>query len=287
MYIHLPDILGGTPEGIETFCNLLPKNAAAFDSVTLDLSRVTWIRPYSALLLLLACQHLYQQTNIPVQFINVPLAIHAYLRRLDFFARAGAAVTNAESFPPEEDYSRVPSSTNTLAFFPLHHLSDVLDVVAHARRILEYWFPSTPDETDRIVSLLSEASGNVVTHSGTSGLAAIQKYAHTRYVEVELAIGDLGQGIQRSLQQALGHIAFTNAGYIKQALAGRSARPHERGGKGLGTIQRIATSSGGKVLIRSDHAAILCDSTGDQQLGRLTHIPGTQIAIIFRSSRCS
>jgi hypothetical protein len=71
--MQLPNIFGGSPEGIETFCNLLPQNATASDPVTLDFSQVPWIRPYGALMLLLACQHPHQQTNLPVQLIRVPL----------------------------------------------------------------------------------------------------------------------------------------------------------------------------------------------------------------------
>lgn len=70
--MQLPIIFGGSPEGIETVCNLLSKNASASDPVTLDFSQVPWIRPYGALMLLLACQHPYQHTNLPVELISVP-----------------------------------------------------------------------------------------------------------------------------------------------------------------------------------------------------------------------
>jgi hypothetical protein len=63
--MQLSNIFGGSPAGIETFCNLLPQKATASDPVTLDFIQVSWIRPYGALMLLLDCQRPINRQTFP------------------------------------------------------------------------------------------------------------------------------------------------------------------------------------------------------------------------------
>ena len=84
------------------------------------------------------------------------------------------------------------------------------------------------------------------------GLVMIQKYDYGHYIEVKLAIADLGVGIRGSLIAAHSDLQDTCSGYIQRALAGLSSRTGPRGGHGLGAISRIATTSGGSLHIRSE-----------------------------------
>ena len=133
------------------------------------------------------------------------------------------------------------------------------------------------------MTLLSEACSNIVDHSGDTGIVIVQKYDRRSYVDVNLAISDLGRGIRRSLEAKHGTISTTCAGYIDHALAGLSARPGERGGQGLGAIQRIATQSGGSLHIRSEMGGISTQTTGVTIHDGLCFFPGAQIAVTFRS----
>ena len=90
-------------------------------------------------------------------------------------------------------------------------------------------------------------------------------------------------GIRRSLLAKYDRINDTCAGYIKRALEGLSARPGERGGQGLGAIQRIATGSGGSLHIRSETGSIFAQASGMKAQDDLSFFPGTQIAITFHS----
>lgn len=111
----------------------------------------------------------------------------------------------------------------------------------------------------------------------------IQKYDRWSYVEIALAISDLGKGVRRSLVDRHGDVADTAAGYIERALGGLSARPGERGGQGLDAIRRIAVASGGNFFIRSETGGVLSTATGAIAHDALAFFPGTQLSITFRS----
>ena len=160
---------------------------------------------------------------------------------------------------------------------------DIYEVTARAGRILAYWLGSSSQDIGNIVTLLSEACSNIVDHSRDTGVVTIQKYERKYYIDVNLAIGDLGQGIRQSLMAVHGAVTDTCVGYIEKALAGLSARSGERGGQGLGAIQRIATESGGSLHVRSEMGSVLAKASGTATRDGLYFFPGTQIAITFRS----
>lgn len=232
--VIVPDVLGGPPEAAEPFISIVASSKPR-RQVTLALSNVTWICPYGSALLLCACRYLAKMTDHPVELKSLRSNVHAYLRRVDFFDRAGETAFTKDQFDEIGDLGRSPASTNVLELVPVAKPDDVYDVSARARRILRYWLRGTPKDIDQIVSLLSEACSNVVDHSHDVGAVAIQKYEREPFADVELAISDLGIGIRRSLVEAHGEVSQSASGYIEQALAGLSAR-HGRGGHGLGAI---------------------------------------------------
>lgn len=251
--------------------------------MTLDLSNVSFVCPYGAVILLDACRYLANRTGQAVRVRTIQPDVHAYLRRIDFFERAGEAVHVLDQFDPIQDFSRSSMSSSVLELAPVACSLDIYGVGTRARRILRSWLSSDAYNIDQIVNLLSEACSNVVDHSGESGVLAIRKYDRSRYVEVQLAISDLGVGIRSSLTVVHGDLSETTAGYIYRALTGLSARRYGRGGHGLGVIQRIATSSGGNLYIRSETGGVQADTTGVTRRDDLTFFPGTQLAISFRS----
>ncbi len=259
--ITVPDSLGESPDAVERLFAALHASSTG-DPIALDLTSVTWIRPYGAISLLGVCRYLKQLTHRPVRLMGLQSDIHAYLRRIDFF-KCG----------------------NVLELFPIRVHKDIYEVAGRARHILAYWLGSTSYDLDNIVILLSEACSNIVDHSGDAGIVTIQKYDRKHCIDVNLAIGDLGQGIRRSLMAVHGALSDTCADYIKRALAGLSARSGERGGQGLGAIRRIATESEGNLHIRSEGGSVLAQASGTTARDGLYFFPGTQIAITFRSKR--
>ncbi len=280
--ISVPDSLGEAPDAVEKLFAVLHA-ASAGDPIALDLTPVTWIRPYGAISLLGVCRYLKQLTYRPVRLTGLQSDIHAYLRRIDFFKCGTGTVYTADPFNSTDDLSRSISSSNVLELFPIRVHEDIYEVAARARHILAYWLGGTSYDIDNIVILLSEACSNIVDHSGDAGIVTIQKYDRKHCIDVNLAIGDLGRGIRQSLMAVHGAISNTCAGYIEQALAGLSARSGERGGQGLGAIQRIATESSGSLHIRSETGSVLAQASGTASYDGLYFFPGTQIAITFRS----
>ncbi|HVB25111.1 MAG TPA: ATP-binding protein [Ktedonobacteraceae bacterium] len=281
--IIISDNLSGMPDTVEILFTLL-RGSSICGSIALDLAPVTWVHPYGAISLLGICRYIRQLTRKPVRLTGLQTQIHAYLRRIDFFKYDPETVYTTDPFNPLCELGRSSSSSNVLELFPIRTSEDVYAVAARARRILAYWFDKNSSyNIDKIVVLLAEACSNIVDHSGDSGIVIVQKYDHKQYVEIKLAISDLGQGIRRSLIAVHGEISNTSTGYIEQALSGLSARTGQRGGQGLGAIQRIATENGGSLYIRSEMGSVLAQATGMIAQDNLCFFPGTQIAITFRS----
>jgi len=282
IFIAIPDSLGEVPDAVERLFAILHASSTG-DPIALDLTSVTWIRPYGALCLLGVCRYLKQLTHRPVRLTGLQWDIHAYLRRIDFFKCGTETVYTTDLFNSADDLSRSTSSSNVLELFPICVHEDIYEVAARARYILAYWLGSTSYDIDHIVILLSEACSNIVDHSGDAGIVTIQKYDRKHCIDVNLAIGDLGRGIRQSLMAVHGAVSDTCTGYIEQALAGLSARSGERGGQGLGAIRRIATESGGSLHLRSEMGSVLAQTSGTTTCDDLYFFPGTQVAITFRS----
>jgi anti-sigma regulatory factor (Ser/Thr protein kinase)/anti-anti-sigma regulatory factor len=282
--ILVPNVLGTKPELVEelyTLATTVPSDEA----VVLDMSAVTWINPYGATSLLGACRFLKQLVQEPVHLTGLRRDVHAYLRRIDFFERGHDIVLATDRFDSCHELGRSSLSSNVLELFPIRVQRDVLTVASRGRRILTSWLGNATYDIDRVVNLIAEACSNIVDHSGDQGIIMIQKYEHTPFITIELAISDLGKGIRNTLLAKHGNISDTCSGFIERALDGLSARPGERGGQGLGVIQRIAIASGGTLHVRSEMGSVWTEPAGKVPRDDLPFFPGTHIAIKFRSNR--
>ena len=278
----LPNVLGGNPTTVDRMLEAIVPQCSAH-SIELDLACVSWVCPYGAALLLNYCRSQVMETGLPVQIHHLQPAIHAYLERIDFFtfdvAEPDEPLTSAALL------SRSPASSNVVEMYRIQTHRDVYDVTGRARQVLDAWFHAVPGTIDSIVSLLSEACANIVDHSGDWGIVTVQKYERGAYVDIELAISDLGQGIRQSLLNRYPHLRESGAGFVTRALEGLSARSGTRGGQGLGAMQRIATGSGGFLHVRSGTASVhVLQATVLPHEG-LAAFPGTHVAIRFRSPR--
>jgi len=281
--IALPNAFGGGPHSVEAALALLtacPDGSA----VDLVLDRIGWVCPYGAAMLLAACRYLAVRSRRPVLVRGLIVGVHAYLRRIDFFTAYPDVVVTTDGFQAADDWARSAASSNVLELIPVITLDDVFVVAHRARSILTCWLGHSVD-VDRVVSLLAEACANVVDHSRDAGVVAIQKYERSGYVDVEIGIADIGQGVRRSLRAAHGDVAATCAGYIQQAFGGLSSRPGGRGGLGLDAIRRIAVTSGGGIYLRSETGCFWDGLGGTGVRDGLAWFPGTQLAVTFRGGR--
>jgi len=280
--ILVPNVLGKNPDEIEELFTLLT-NSSRYESNILDMSSVTWIHPYGAISLLGICRYLSHLTQEPVRLVGLQRNIHAYLRRIDFFACDNGSVTAMDRFNPTDDFGRNPSSSSVLELIPIRSYQDVYLFASRARPILSSWL-SNNDDIDRIITLVSEACGNIVAHSGKSGTTMIQKYERASSTDIELAISDLGQGIRQSLLAQHETLSDTDSGFITRAINGLSGRPDASRGQGLGAIQDIAIKSGGSLHIRSEKGSVRTTASERAARDDLSFFPGTHIAITFCST---
>ncbi len=95
--IAVPDALGEVPDAVERLFAILHASSTG-DPIALDLTSVTWIRPYGAICLLGVCRYLKQLTHRPVRLTGLQSDIHAYLRRIDFFKCGTETVYTTDLF---------------------------------------------------------------------------------------------------------------------------------------------------------------------------------------------
>ena len=171
--IVVPDVLGEAPEAVERLFGVCHSHSVG-SPVILDLTSVNWIRPYGAISLLGMCRYLKQLAKSPVRLTGLQRSIHAYLRRIDFFTCDAETVYTTDPFNAADDFGRSLSSSNVLELFPISVYEDIYEVADRARRILAYWLGNSSQGIGHIVTLLSEASSNIVDHSGNTGVVTIQ-----------------------------------------------------------------------------------------------------------------
>lgn len=284
--IHLSDCLG-SPKTADGLLVGLTGPAATMGSVTLDAALISFVCPYGAVVLLSACRHLARERGRPVVLVGLQEHVHAYLNRLDFFRAGGGAVVTNRRLHPGAELTRNSASLNVLELTVVRSLREVYDATAYALLIFNAWLGMDAGAAHRVGCCIAEACENVIEHSRDTGVVVAQKYEFSNWTEVQLAIADLGIGIRQSLASAHAELEDTPAGWIKRAVAGLSSRA-ERGGLGLGEIRRIATRTGGSLLIRSGagYAAFAQNYARytdlPDELGRL---PGTQLAVTFRKDK--
>lgn len=281
--IFIPDVLRDRPEATEAFLNALPPYPGS--SLELDFSAVSWVQPFGVVLLVEACRHLATCAGGPVQLVGMRENVYRYLHRIDFFDRVGGAADVLHHFDTAGEWTRLAASSNVLELSSIATAGDVNAAASRARQILTHWLGPAYGEENAVVRLIAEACGNVVDHSHDIGTMMIQKYERPSHAEVWLAIGDGGLGIPRTLIAAHGHVATSDAGYIRKALEGLSARGIGRNSAGLDTIRRVAVGSGGSFYLRSGTGSLTATPSGLSVHDGLVAMPGTQIAIAFRSPR--
>ena len=209
---------------------------------------------------------------------------HAYLRRLDFFKAGAGAVVTDRPLRWTAELRRSSASLNVLELSDVHSLREVYDATARALQIVNAWLDMDAGTAQRVACCIAEACENVIEHSQDSGVVVAQKYEFATWTEVQLAIADLGIGIRQSLGSAHTDLEDTPAGWIRRAVAGLSCRA-ERGGLGLGEIRRIATQTGGSLLIRSGPGRAVYGrgyARYTDRRGERWGLPGTQLAVTLR-----
>lgn len=279
--LEVPDVLSGMAPRVEQVYTVVA-HAPVADRYVFDMSAVRFVTPYGVIALVSAARCLSQQSGRPVCLSNTRGEVHSYLHRMNLF-QVGCDWLQC-SDPLDEEWLRSDYTANLLELTAIGGPRDVETVVARARRIFAQWL--TIPNLGELCVVLSELCANIYQHSGDpDGCVLIQKYGSDgSRVRVDLAVGDMGRGVRQSLISQHGEIARDAIGYLREALAGRSARESGRGGLGLRLVEKAAVSSGGYLWLRSEDAGIYNrGASGTEEKTGLASVPGTQVAVRLKS----
>ncbi len=273
--------MGNTPVAAEAFYGLL-RSAPDADSYSFDMGAVEFLQPYGVMALLTAARLLAVRVGKPVILDRLDPSVQLYLDRMDAFDVASEWLRPTSTLG--ESWDRNPHTANLLELTPIGGREDVAAAIERVRRIFAYWLDAP--HMGYLSTVLSELCNNIHEHSGDHrGHILVQKHelATEGQVAVRLAVGDLGCGVRTSLSTRHGEIGQGPLDYLREALAGRSARASGRGGLGLRVVEQTIAPMG-YLWLRSDTAAVVTRGPGLAR-GRegLAHMPGTQLAVELRA----
>ena len=188
-----------------------------------DLSRITFIEPYSLVSLLLLGRDYLRQTGERITLVNIPIHIHQYLARMDFFEHGIYDIK--EELDQKLFLKRSSQSSRLLEIIEIPGkeresvkvIGKVITIFRkRARNILKYWF--SPNIIDYFVTVISELCQNIFEHSLDSGFIAIQTYSTGSEHTFRIAICDSGTGIRNSFRDNQDISYDSNAHLIEKVL---------------------------------------------------------------------
>ncbi len=277
--IRVPNALGDKGEDAEAFYAAALRSRSG----TLDLSDVTFIRPYGIVALVCAARMHTAQTDEPLRLCHLQSRVHQYLERIDLFRVAGDYL-RADA-PLSETWDRSQPKPKMLELTPISGEQDVFHVIVQAERIFRYWLHKR--NLGNLLGVLSELCSNVYQHSRDPyGMVMIQTHeaVQKEQVRVRVAIADMGIGVRGSLEARFGILGTAPLDYLRAAMGGKTARHTGRGGLGLRIVEQTVGAGGGYMWLRSETAALLTDGAGTVRTWKnLPHVPGTQVAVDFHA----
>ncbi len=255
----------------------------------LNLSRITFIEPYSMLSLLLIGREYLRKSGSKLRLVGIPLNIHQYLHRMDFF-KAGVfdvadrldekLLLRRSSFSRRViEITEIPNKERE----SVRVISAIAGVFRkRAGHILKHWLSDRV--VDYFVTVISEICQNVFEHSLDSGYLAMQTYSAGKENIVRLCISDSGIGIEKSFENS-GIRYDSPANLIELALTTPISSKREFG-YGLSQVSSIVEKLKGSIYFRSGGASVSTlynrKSAGSSYLflkNDLSHFNGTQISI--------
>jgi len=257
---------------------------------SIDLSRVSFIEPYSMIGLILLGRNYLRNTGKKLAIKNMPLAIHQYLYRMDFFSRGMFLIRDSLDERFFLKRSALSRSLVEITDIPnkeresIQAISGVISVFRkRARHIMKHWINDTI--VDYFVTVISELCQNIYEHSLDSGFLSMQTYSYGSQQIVRLVISDSGIGIRESFASKPGITCESPAQLIELAATTTISSKREFG-YGLNQVNSIVEKLKGTIHIRSENASV--SIMYNKKQGGTTHsflknglvqFPGTQISI--------
>lgn len=275
--VVIPDILKNILH-VEQFYTSVGQITTS-DQYVFDMSAVAFIKPYGVIALINLARHFFEISKSPVRIVGLSHDIHAYFNRLNLFEVCSSWLQSPAVM--DEQWLRNPQTSNLLEVTPITGEDDVTAIVARAARIFSRWLVGS--DLNSLLSVLSEICANVYQHSqDPHGFVLIQKYeAQTKkQVIIQVAVGDRGCGVRKSLASRHNNIGESVLDFLKAAMQGLSARDTGRGGLGLRRVEQIVKANQGYLWLRSETAAIKTSGPKEIQFyENFSFVPGVQIAV--------
>lgn len=256
----------------------------------LDLSRISFIEPYSMVCFLLLGKNYLRNTGEKLNLINIPLDIHQYLSRMDLL-RSG--VFNLENKLDEKlllkrsSFSKRVIEITEIPNKERESIKAIADVISlfrkRAQHILKYWISATI--IDCFVTVISEVCQNIFEHSLDSGYCAMQTYSVGGAHTVRLVIADSGIGIKESFVDR-GDVFYESDAKLIEMVLTTPLSSKRRFGYGLCQVNAIIEKLRGSIFIRSGKSSVAAMYNRKPAGGSyfflrndLPDFPGTQISI--------
>jgi hypothetical protein len=273
------------------FENILSMQENIFsDGNSLDMSRVAFMEPYSMISFLLMGRNYLRSKGSKLTLINIPIHIHQYLARMDFFENA--TFNMPEVLDNNMMFKRNSSSSRLLEITHIPNkerqsVNVISTVIALFRKraplILKYWMSGPV--VDYFVTVISELCQNIFEHSLDSGYMAMQTYRSGNENIVRLVISDSGIGILKSFSNR-DDIKYTEGSELIEMALTTPISSKREFGYGLCQVNKIIEKLEGVVFIRSGESSLTAlydrkDKSSKHIFHRngLIHFDGTQISI--------
>lgn len=255
----------------------------------LDLSRISFIEPYSMLSLLLLGRNYLRKSGNKLRLTGIPINIHQYLHRMDFFKTGVFEVP--ERLNEKLLLKRSTFSNRVLEITEIPNkeresvriISGIVGVFRkRAEHILKYWLSDRI--TDYFVTVISEICQNIYEHSLDSGYLAMQTYSVGKENIVRLSIGDSGIGILKSFEN--NGVRYDSPAHLIELAVTTPISSKREFGYGLCQVNAIVEKLKGSIFLRSGNASVSTlyqkKSAGSSYLFQkndLRPFDGTQISI--------
>ena len=229
-------------------------------SHAIDMSKVTFIEPYSMLSLLLMGKKFLRNRGEKLQLINIPINIHQYLARMDFL-KTGIfnmpAKLDEKLFLKRSNFSSRVIEITEIPNKERESVKVITSVIElfrkRATHILKYWL------SDYIVgffvTVISELCQNIFEHSLDSGYLSMQTYSLDGDNILRLVISDSGIGMKKSFEMKKEIQYESDANLIEKALT-TPISSKRKFGYGLCQVNSIVEKLNGTIYIRSGNASV-------------------------------
>ena len=243
------------------FENILSMQEPVFSKeCPLDMSRIAFMEPYSMISFLLMGRNYLRNRGSKLTLINLPVHIHQYLARMDFFE---SAVFNIpEVLDTNLMFRRNKSSSRLLEITEIPNkerqsVKVISAVIALFRKraplILKYWMNDSV--VDYFVTVISELCQNIFEHSLDSGYMAMQTYRSGNENIARLVISDSGIGIMKSFNSR-NDIKYTEGSELIELALTTPISSKREFGYGLCQVNNIVEKLKGVIYIRSGESSL-------------------------------